>query len=69
MGKMSIPEKRIDRPEILLEYSCITQLPFILYTMLKFRKKTVKLKLMCGEYCLGVQTCVIKPKYRIKKVK
>lgn len=69
MGKMDIPEKRIDRPEILLEYSCITQLPFILYTMLKFRKKTVKLKLMCGEYCLGVQTCIIKPKYRIKKVK
>lgn len=69
MGKLSIPEKRIDRPEILLEYSCIAQLPFILYTMLKFRKKTVKLKLMCGEYCLGVQTCIIKPKYRIKKVK
>ena len=69
MGKMDSPEKRIDRPEILLEYSCITQLPFILYTMLKFRKKTVKLKLLCGEYCLGVQTCIIKPKYRIKKVK
>lgn len=69
MGKLSIPEKRIDRPEILLEYSCITQLPFILYTMLKFRRKTVRLKLMCGEYYLGEQTCIIKPKYRIKKVK
>lgn len=69
MGKLSIPEKRIDRPEILLEYSCIAQLPFILYTMLKFRRKNVRLKLMCGKYCLGEQIYIIKPKYRIKKVK
>ena len=69
MAKLCIPAKKIERPEILIEYSCVTQLPLILYTVLKFRRKKVKLKLMCGEYCLGIQTCIIKPKYRIKKVK
>ena len=69
MAKLSFSGKQIERPEIQLEYSGITQLPFIIYTMLKFRRKTVRLKLMCGEYCLGEQICIIKPKYRIKTVK
>ena len=61
--------KEISRPEILIEYRSIIQLPFILYAMLKFRRKKANLRFMCGEYCLGEQKCVIKPKYRLKKVK
>jgi hypothetical protein len=61
--------KEISRPEILVEYQSIKQLPFILLAMLKFRRKKANLRFMCGDSCIGEQKYVIKPKFILKKVK
>ena len=61
--------KEVSRPEILIEYESFTQLPSIIFLLFKFRQKKVTLRFMCGKTYIGEQKCVIKPKYRLKKVK
>lgn len=61
-------KRRICRPEIVIEYESITQIPIILLTICRFGIKKVNLVLMCGETKIGIIKELIIPKYRFKKI-
>lgn len=60
--------RRICRPEIVIEYESVTQIPIFLLAICRFGIKKVNIDLMCGEYKLGVIKGLIIPKYRFKKI-
>lgn len=61
-------QKTGSRPEIVIEYESVTQIPIFLLAICRFGIKKVNIDLMCGEYKLGVIKGLIIPKYRFKKI-
>lgn len=62
-------KRKICRPEIVIEYESITQIPIILLTICRFGFKKVNFDLMCGETKIGVIKELIIPKYRLYRVR
>lgn len=61
-------KRRIYRPEFIIEYESIFQIPIILLTICRFGFKKVNFDLMCGKSKLGTIKVMIIPKYRFKKI-
>jgi hypothetical protein len=64
MAQICSKKRKIYRPEIVIEYESITQIPIILLTICRFGIRKTNLNLMCGEHKLGVMKMWVIPKYR-----
>lgn len=60
-------KRRIYRPEIMIEFESITQLPLILLTICKFGVKRINLNLTTDKCTIGVIKTLVIPKYRFKR--
>lgn len=60
-------KRRVYRPEIIIEYESITQIPLILLTICKFGIKKLNLHIKTDKYTVGIIRMLVIPKYRLKR--